>query len=31
MLLQAVMCHVDLEVITFGKVKGAPGRFRITL
>jgi hypothetical protein len=27
MLLQAIMCHADLELITFGKVKGTPGPF----
>ncbi|KAE9376386.1 hypothetical protein N431DRAFT_462223 [Stipitochalara longipes BDJ] len=27
MLLQTLMCHADLEVITFGKVRGTPGPF----
>lgn len=27
MLLQTLMCHSDLEVITFNKVKGTPGPF----
>ncbi|KAF8855960.1 hypothetical protein BDZ45DRAFT_745966 [Acephala macrosclerotiorum] len=27
MLLQALMCHADMEMITFGKVRGTPGPF----
>jgi Mycotoxin biosynthesis protein UstYa len=27
MLLQTLMCHADLEIITFGKVRGTPGPF----
>ena len=27
MLLQTLMCHADLDMITSGKVRGAPGPF----